>query len=99
MQFLITVVFFISVIVSIQVGSFFPFLTVLVLSFGFAAYKEWEAAAAIKCLRIAYHEALAGNNKAEALELGRAYYRAKRRDGSLTIYDEQAINNDLETMN
>lgn len=41
-----------------------------------------------------YRRALASKNKAAALEAGRAYYRFKRKDG-LSIYDEQAIANDL----
>lgn len=45
-----------------------------------------------------YHEALCGTNKRVALNAGRAYYSAFRRGGKLTMYDEQAINNDLNTM-
>jgi hypothetical protein len=46
-------------------------------------------------LYTAYRQALASKNKAAALEAGRAYYAFKRKDGRLTIYDEQAITNDL----
>ncbi|MBN8836375.1 MAG: hypothetical protein J0I09_03900 [Sphingobacteriia bacterium] len=45
-----------------------------------------------------YHEALNGTGKRKALELGRRYYRLKRGKGKLTIYDEQAITNDLAAM-
>ncbi|PSL42804.1 hypothetical protein CLV51_11020 [Chitinophaga niastensis] len=47
-------------------------------------------------IKIKYDEALRGNGKAEALRLGREYYSAIR--GKLTIYDEQAITNDLSAM-
>lgn len=45
-------------------------------------------------LYTAYHQALASKNKAAALEAGRAYYPFKR-NGTLSVYDEQAIANDL----
>ena len=84
-------------------GSFSAFLVTLVLSIvGLLAIAGWadsEAADETERLRIAYEEALAGTDKADALEKGRDYYRAQRGDGSLTLYDEQAIANDLETMN
>jgi hypothetical protein len=35
--------------------------------------------------------------KTQALELGRLYYSTLRKDGTLTIYDEQAIANDIAT--
>ncbi|MBC7554353.1 MAG: hypothetical protein H7257_10280 [Taibaiella sp.] len=41
--------------------------------------------------------ALLGTDKGEALRKGRLYYSCIRK-GSLTIYDEQAIANDLTTM-
>jgi hypothetical protein len=49
-------------------------------------------------LKEEYDNALNGNDKRVALEAGRAYYRELRRDKNLTIYDEQAIANDLATM-
>ncbi|SDC68849.1 SHOCT domain-containing protein [Williamwhitmania taraxaci] len=49
-------------------------------------------------LRLEYRAALKGTNKARAVTAGRAYYSAVR-NGRLTIYDEQAINNDMSTMN
>jgi len=56
-------------------------------------------------IQLAYQEALdklrkEPNNSAlrfEALQAGRNYYQSLR-DGMLTIYDEQAINNDLNTI-
>lgn len=46
-------------------------------------------------LYTAYRKALATKDKAASLEAGRAYYRFKRKDGRLSMYDEQAIANDL----
>lgn len=45
-----------------------------------------------------YKEALAGSNKQNALQRGRAYYAYVRDNGQLTIYDEQALANDLAAM-
>jgi hypothetical protein len=45
-----------------------------------------------------YKAALRGSDRAKALELGRIYYGNKREGGALTIYDEQALTNDLSTM-
>lgn len=44
-----------------------------------------------------YHQALKGKDKGAALTAGRAYYSTLR-NKKLTIYDEQAIANDLSTM-
>lgn len=44
-----------------------------------------------------YQDALKSGNKTRALQAGRAYYSHIRK-GKLTIYDEQAIANDLSTM-
>jgi hypothetical protein len=44
-----------------------------------------------------YHEAIRKGDKREALELGRKYYSALR-GGFLSIYDEQAIANDLSSI-
>jgi len=53
----------------------------------------------IEKLKDQYDNALRGTNKAAALTAGRAYYAALRGPGkSLTIYDEQAIGNDIATM-
>jgi hypothetical protein len=52
----------------------------------------------IAALKLRYEESLKGNDKKSALNAGRAYYSALRKDKNLTIYDEQAITNDLSTM-
>jgi len=48
-------------------------------------------------LRKQYQDALNGTDKGAALKAGRAFY-SDLRDGKLTIYDEQAITNDLASM-
>lgn len=48
-------------------------------------------------LKAEYDDALSGTNKSKALKAGRAYYSALR-SGNLTIYDEQAITNDISAM-
>ena len=50
-----------------------------------------------KALWNVYQQAIASGNKRNALDAGRAYY-SKLRGGKLTIYDEQALTNDLSTM-
>ena len=50
-----------------------------------------------KRLKEAYDDALRSGDKRKALEAGRAYYSFLR-SGKLTMYDEQAINNDLIAM-
>jgi hypothetical protein len=57
-----------------------------------------EKARRLEQLRQAYAQSLKGNSKRLALEAGRAYYCALRKDKVLTMYDEQAITNDLSTM-
>jgi len=52
----------------------------------------------IKQLKENYDEALSGTDKKTVVDAGRAYYSALREDGKLTIYDEQAIANDLASM-
>ena len=51
----------------------------------------------LRKLKNDYDTALRSGDKAKALELGRNYYRYKR-NHELTIYDEQAIANDLSAM-
>lgn len=51
----------------------------------------------IAALKGAYEQALRQGDKRVALEAGRKYYSALR-DGKLTIYDEQALANDISTM-
>ncbi len=52
----------------------------------------------LAALKLKYDKCLKGKNKRAALEAGRAYYSALRKGKTLTIYDEQAITNDLSTM-
>jgi hypothetical protein len=49
-------------------------------------------------LKHEYELALLGLDKKAALKVGRLYYAIQRKDKELTIYDEQAIANDLSTM-
>jgi hypothetical protein len=49
-------------------------------------------------LKQRYETALTGSDKRLALDCGRAYYSALRKKKVLTIYDEQAISNDLAAM-
>lgn len=52
----------------------------------------------LKELKSNYYRLLQGTDRRAALAAGRAYYGALRKDKALTIYDEQAITNDLSTM-
>ncbi|MBP7533174.1 MAG: hypothetical protein KA783_01915 [Chitinophagales bacterium] len=52
----------------------------------------------MKQLENRYHTALRGTDKRDVLNAGRIY-SALRKDGNLTLYDEQAITNDLSSMN
>lgn len=52
----------------------------------------------LETLKQAYDRALKGPDKRAALEAGRAYYSSLRKNKILSIYDEQAITNDLSTM-
>lgn len=45
-----------------------------------------------------YRQALNGTNRQIALATGREFYKFFRSDGKLTIYDEQAIDNDMKMM-
>lgn len=49
-------------------------------------------------IKTRYYDALKDSDKSEALRLGRIYYGSLRDDGNVIIYDEQAINNDLNSM-
>ena len=74
----------------------FWFLVFLIVIVGiFLAGAKSKANAENKRL---FHEALQGDDKAKALALGRKYYSGIRSDGKLTVYDEQALTNDLATM-
>lgn len=52
----------------------------------------------LKTLKAKYDESLLGSDKRAALTAGRAYYAFLREGKTLTVYDEQAIANDLCTM-
>ena len=56
-----------------------------------------KSKAEIAKIKNQYDKAIRDGNKALALELGRNYY-SKLRGGNLSIYDEQAITNDLSTI-
>lgn len=45
-----------------------------------------------------YRQALNGTNRQKALASGREFYKFFRSDGKLTVYDEQAIDNDMKMM-
>ncbi len=49
-------------------------------------------------IKLKYEKAIKDGNKVLALTLGRQYY-SRLRGGKLSIYDEQAITNDLSTIN
>lgn len=49
-------------------------------------------------LKQAYDEAIRSGDRAKALQAGRLYYASFRPGSRLTLYDEQAINNDLQVM-
>lgn len=51
-----------------------------------------------KRLTSEYQEALKSTDRQKALAAGREYYRFFRSDGKITIYDEQAIDNDMKMM-
>jgi len=49
-------------------------------------------------LKTDYFDSLKGLDKSKALQFGREYYGSLREDGRVTIYDEQAISNDINSM-
>lgn len=61
------------------------------------AIRRLDAEQQLEFLKKAYDIALKKGDKANALKAGREYYSALR-NGLLTVYDEQAIANDLATM-
>jgi hypothetical protein len=74
----------------------FVFLVLLVI-------LAWVISAVVKSnvtknKKAKYDAALARGDKSAALSLGREYYASMRSDRKLTIYDEQAIANDISTM-
>lgn len=79
--------FFIAVLAIIAIAFIFYFIN--------KHNKKMIQAYAIKQ---EYNKALASKNKPLALKLGREYYGMLRYNGILTIYDEQAIANDLASI-
>jgi outer membrane protein assembly factor BamD (BamD/ComL family) len=79
-------------------GSNFIFILIVLLIISIVTGKNYKKKEAEKKrLYEEYQSALRSGNKAEALAAGRKYYGFLRK-GSLTIYDEQAMTNDLSTM-
>ena len=70
---------------------------IFVLFGGLILYFMANKRKGIARLKSNYDDALTGSDKRAALAAGRAYYSALRK-GKLTIYDEQAITNDISTM-
>lgn len=52
----------------------------------------------LNLLRSDYETALRGYDKREALNKGRIYFAAMRKNNRLTLFDEQSITNDINTM-
>ncbi len=76
------------------------FVIIVLIFFGliwYVVYSEMKHHKLKARLKDEYAKALRSGDKQKALEAGRKYY-AKLRGGRLTIYDEQAITNDLSTM-
>lgn len=69
-------------------------ILIFVVLFIMDAYVKSQST---KALKQRYELALRGKDKQVALAAGRAYY-SELRGGNLTIYDEQAIANDLAAM-
>ena len=102
---IVYLIFFVAIVIGFSSGSFGNFIISVVVGigglFGFASYMDHQAKieheAEADRLESLYRIALEGSDKGYALELAREYYAFKR-GGSLTIYDEQAIANDISTM-
>ena len=79
-------------------GSILVFIGIaLVMYFLYNLYHNRGRKALLKKKREAYIKAIKSGDKTKALDAGRDFYSFKRK-GRLTIYDEQAINNDLSIM-
>jgi hypothetical protein len=70
------------------------FLSLFLIAFMIVQSKQEETDNA----KDLYDQALASGDKRLALKYGRQYYASLREDGRLTTYDEQAIQNDLLSM-
>ena len=73
-------------------------LVIIICAIFFFIMSSMFASEKRKKLKDAYDKALRERNKKAALDAGRAYYLSIRKGTSLTIYDEQAIANDLNAM-
>lgn len=75
---------------------------VIIVTIALTAYWHYrdiiEKEKNIKLAKEAYDKALQSSDKADALKKGRLYYSWIRDNNTLTIYDEQAITNDLSAM-
>jgi hypothetical protein len=74
------------------------FWVIVIIIAGIAIWGYISKQNKLKQLKENYDNSLKGTDKKVALDAGRAYYSALRKDKKLTIYDEQAITNDLSTM-
>lgn len=83
-------VVFVSIIVIILIGIV---LMALRDNKDNASYRE-----KVKHMQHLYDAALKGKDRKAALEAGRSYYSIARKGGAPTLYDEQAMANDLSTM-
>lgn len=71
----------------------------------FLIYVTASSGAQVRMLRENYERALTNLSKnptdyqvrLQALQCGREYYASKRQDNKLTVFDEQAIQNDIYT--
>lgn len=70
---------------------------ILLVVFGIYALYRKGKNALIREKKAAYDHARKSGDRQAALEAGRRYY-AELRGGTLSVYDEQALNNDLSTM-
>jgi hypothetical protein len=75
-----------------------PFLVIIAIVFALIFMSNNAKAKELEALKQEYDRALLSGDKKAALTAGRNYY-SRLRNGKLTIYDEQAITNDLTAMN
>lgn len=71
------------------------FLLLISVTCFFLVYIMMPSKEKVKEYKDNYDKALKDGNKVDALKWGRKYYESLRLDGNLTIYDEQAIQNDI----
>lgn len=64
-------------------------ILVIAAIFFAAAYHARRTKARIAALKRYYEQTLRGTDKRSALDAGRAYYSALRKDKALTMHDEQ----------